>query len=166
MKRLAIATLCAVILVGPPAFAQQNQDAPEPVLRLLDRAAGSWYFEIGTTKGACTINLRANGRCVSAEGRRFDDAIAFTSLLGWYAAKQQVVGLIIFENGESLLVRATIRDDGRKLTAKGDVVGILRGAPVRTTFIAVAGEKVWSMRFRNNDGQTIQGALSSTNPRR
>ena len=162
MKRLPIVLSLALISICAPSIAAETADTPERVLQLLNRASGSWYVKIGKVDGACTVNSRANGRCVIVEGRKFGDAISYTSLFGWYAPKQQIIGLIVFENGESLLVRAKVGVGTDKLTAEGDVVGVLSGRAVKATYKATDGTEGWSVELRTDSGKTIQGHFRST----
>ena len=100
------------------------------------------------------------------EGRKFGDAISYTSLLGWYAPKQQVIGLIVFENGDSLLVRAKVNSEADKLGAEGDVVGVLSGRTVKAsykaTYKATDDKNGWSVELRTDEGKTIRGHFHST----
>ena len=168
MKRISFLAVVAVLLGVGTSRAQETQeshDAPGEVLQVLEQAVGSWYVKLGSAGCACTVNSRANGRCVVLEGRRFADAISFTSLFGWYAPSRQVVGLIVFENGESLLVRATIHNKSDQFTAEGIAVGVLGGKPVKATYKTTCGANAWSIEVRTDDGEIIKGHMQSTGSR-
>jgi hypothetical protein len=167
MKRILLSSLVVPWLAAATCSAQEphtTHDAPPEVMQFLEQATGSWYVRIGQLSSACTVNRRANGRGVVVEGRRFSDAVSFTSLLGWYAPSRQVVGLVIFEHGESLLLRATVRGEADKLTAEGDAVGIVQGRGVKVTFTMTRGEGSWSLEIRTGD-ETIAGSVRSTGSR-
>ncbi len=168
MKRIFLLAFVAVFLGSGVSGAQESQDssdAPGEVLQLLEQSVGSWYAKVGGTSYACNVNSRANGRCVVLEGRRFSDAISFTSLFGWYAPSQQAIGLIIFENGESLLVRATVRYESDQFVLKGNVVGILDDNPVKATYKATCGQNGWSIQGTTDGGEIIKGRFKSTGSR-
>jgi hypothetical protein len=166
VKYLSIVLSWLLISICVPSNAQETTDAPAEVLRLLDRATGSWSVKIGQVGSACTVNSRAGGRCVIVEGRNFADGFSYTSVLGWYASKRQMVGLIFFENGESLLVRADVKGGAEDLTAEGDVVGVLSGRTVKATYKAAVGTNTCSVELQTADGKTIKGQFRNTNGNR
>ena len=162
MKYLPILLACNLLSAYDQSYAQSGADAPQEVLDLLEQASGQLYAKVGNVAAVCNAKGRANGRAVIVEGRRFADAISFTSLLGWYAPRQQIVGLFVFENGESLLLRATIRREDEKLTAEGDVIGVLRGKEVKATCEATRGSGAWSVKVLSGDDEPIHGHIRST----
>ena len=162
MRNRACVLILGWIAAGTPIFGQENADIPEPVSQLLEQAAGSWYVKIGRVDGACTVNSRAGGHCVLVEGRKFADAISFTSLLGWYAPKQQIIGLLVFENGESLLLRATVDGGDDQLSAEGDVVGVLSGRAIRVTYTATCRAGAWAVEVQTANGEKVTGNLHAT----
>ncbi len=168
MKQTVLLAVVAVLLGTRWSDGQEPvkpSDTPAEVLELLEFSTGAWYAKLGGVSCACTVNSRANGRCVLLEGRRFADAISFTSLFGWYAPSRQVIGLIVFENGESLLVRAGVRSESDRFALEGNAVGILRGKPIRATFKSTCGGNAWSVEVTTADGENVKGHLQSTGSR-
>jgi hypothetical protein len=168
MKQIIPFAVVAMLLGARASVGQEPakpSDTPVEVLEVLERATGSWYAKVGSASCACTVNSRANGRCVLVEGRRFADAMSFTSLFGWYAPSRQLIGLVVFENGESLLVRASIQSLEDGFALEGSAVGIAGGKPIKATYEATCGENVWSIEAVAADGETIEGRVRSTDSR-
>jgi hypothetical protein len=86
-------------------------------------------------------------------------------MFGWYSPSGQVIGLVVFENGESLLVRTLVRKERDHLSARGTAVGILSGQAVKATYLAKCAEKVWSVEFLDDSGKTIEGSIQRTGTR-
>jgi hypothetical protein len=168
MKQIILVACVAVFLGTRSSDGQEPvkpSDTPTEVLQFLDNATGSWYAKLGGASCACTVNSRASGRCVLLEGRRFADAISCTALFGWYAPSRQVIGLIVFENGESLIVRARVRAASDRFTLEGNAVGILGGEPFSGTYKSTSRENAWTIEVTTADGEIIKGHVQSTGSR-
>lgn len=181
LKRHLLPLLGCLMLFGAQTLHAQQQPAGQPsdaipgeILEALGQLkandAGNWWsYRIGGVNGAFTVNWGANRHCLVADGRRFADAMSFTGVMGWFQPTQQVVGLALFENGDSLLLRATVAVAGeeRRSIVDGDVRGTLFGKPVKARFAAERTADQWSIETWTDNGDGVKGVLSSpTNGRR
>jgi hypothetical protein len=175
LRRHALPLLgCLVLFGGETLFAQEQPADPpahaipaevlEALGQLKANDAGNWWsYRLGGVNGAFTVNWGANGRCLLVDGRRFADAMAFTAVAGWFQPAERVVGLVLFENGDSLLLRATIAITGenRRAMVDGDVSGTLFGQPVKARFAAERREDQWTIQTWTDGRDGIKGVFSS-----
>jgi len=120
-------------------------------------------YRIGNRSGNCVVNWAANGRCLLVEGRRFVDAVAFTGLVGWYGRSKQLFGVVYFEDGDSLLMRATVPAPGpaAQPPLKGAISGMCLGKPVDVSFVATRAKQLWTVEIRMGDDTVVKGVLGS-----
>ena len=145
-----------------------RRDVPSAVITFFEQlrmigGSNAWTYRIGSSFGACNAGWGANKRCLLIDGRRLGDAVSFTACVGWHERTRQVLAVIYFEDGDSLVIRG----GGDPLSAtpwsslEGDVSGSLRGVPVDFRFVAARKGELWTIECRLADGTVKHGVLGS-----